>query len=76
MLMCRNWRTWAVYGAVAVTVAVVWPDARATLLPLLLVAACPLSMLVMGVGMARAGRRDGDADRPVGEAHSRAGLAR
>lgn len=54
--MCRNWRMWATLGAVALAVAVVFPGARAVVLPLLFVAACPLSMVLMGVGMARAAR--------------------
>jgi hypothetical protein len=59
---------WAVLGGVALVVAVVAPGARATVLPLLLVAACPLSMVLMGVGMARAGRgTDNDAPTPSSE---------
>ena len=55
--MCRNWKPWAILGVIAVTIAVTAPAARGAL-PLLLVAACPLSMLLMGVGMARSRRRE------------------
>lgn len=57
MGMCRSWRTWVAVGAVVAAVALVAPGARSTLVPLLLLAACPLSMVVMAVGMAR-GTRD------------------
>jgi predicted permease len=56
MAMCRSWKAWAVFGAVVVAVAIVAPGTRAAVLPLLVVAACPLSMLAMGVGMARAAK--------------------
>jgi hypothetical protein len=76
MAMCRNWRTWAVLGAAGVAVALVAPGAWATVLPLLVVAACPLSMLAMGVGMARAGRRGQDHVDVVGERDSGEELVR
>ena len=65
--MCRNWRMWATLGAIAVTVAVAFPGVRASILPLLLLAACPLSMLIMGVGMARAGGTNNDSPAPAPE---------
>lgn len=60
MGMCRSWRFWTVLGAVLVGVALIAPGSWSRLLPLAAFAACPLSMLVMGVGMARMGRRDDD----------------
>jgi hypothetical protein len=65
--MCRNWKLWAILGGVAVAIAVIAPGARATVLPLLFVATCPLSMVVMGIGMSRASRRP--ADRTVTARH-------
>ena len=68
--MCRNPRMWIGLGVVAVIVAITAPNVGA-LLPILLVAACPLMMLVMMggmAGMARGKERDatssstGDAD--------------
>ncbi|HUQ77629.1 MAG TPA: DUF2933 domain-containing protein [Patescibacteria group bacterium] len=44
---CLNWRVVAAIAAVGVGVAVFAPDVIAAAVPLLLVAACPLSMLVM-----------------------------
>ena len=66
MGMCRNWRSWAVVGGAAMVIALAAPGLRTTLLPLLLVAACPLSMLLMGVGMASAGRRGSDRNAATG----------
>lgn len=55
--MCRNWKLWAAIGVLALGVAVAASDARSTLLPLMFVAVCPVSMLLMAVGMARGARR-------------------
>jgi hypothetical protein len=63
--MCRNWKLWAGIAVVAVGVAIFAPGAFGAALPLLLVAACPLGMLlmgVMGVGMATGRRRGGGDD--------------
>lgn len=50
--MCLNWKVLAGLAAVGISVAVVAPQAALALLPLLLLAACPLSMLLMaGMGM-------------------------
>ena len=65
MGMCRNWRMWAVLGGMAVVIAITAPGARATVLPLLVVAACPLSMLAMGIGMAASSRRQRGDDAPT-----------
>lgn len=62
--MCRSWRTWAVAGALVAVVALVAPGVRSTLVPLLVLAACPLSMVVMAIGMKRGARR---ARPPAGE---------
>ncbi len=59
--MCLDWRVIAGLAAVALGVWVLAPDLVGTALPLLLLAACPLSMLVMVPLMmrgTRAGRRD------------------
>lgn len=53
--MCRNWKLWAAVAVVAVALVTVVPNARLAL-PYLLIAACPLSMLVMAAGMAFAGK--------------------
>lgn len=58
MAMCRSWRTWAALAGVTLVVALLAPGGRATLVPLVVVAACPLSMVVMAAGMAAAGRRE------------------
>lgn len=54
--MCRNPKLWIALVIAAVAVAVLAPNAGA-FLPLLLVAACPLMMLVMMGGMAGMARR-------------------
>jgi hypothetical protein len=60
--MCRNPKLWIALGAVAVVILVAAPSVGAVL-PILLVAACPLSMLLMAGGMARmAGRGRGNAE--------------
>lgn len=64
MAMCRNPKAWLAAGAVAVVLAVTTSSLTA-LLPLLLLAACPLSMLLMAggmAGMARKGRDAGSAE--------------
>lgn len=61
--MCRNPKLWIALGAVAVVILVAAPTSVGALLPILLVAACPLSMLLMAGGMARmAGRGRGKAE--------------
>jgi len=56
MKMCLNWKVLAGLGVVAVGILVVDPQLAARALPLLLVAACPLSMLLMG-GMMMGGQK-------------------
>jgi hypothetical protein len=63
--MCRNWKLWAGIAAVAAAVAIFAPGAFGAALPLLLLAACPLGMVLMGVmglGMATGRARGGDDD--------------
>ena len=50
---CLDRRVLAVLGFVAVATAFVAPRALGAALPLLFVAACPLSMIVMAVAMSR-----------------------
>jgi len=50
--MCFNWKVIAGLAGVGLAVWVVAPNLVGAALPLLLVAACPLSMLLMGRGMA------------------------
>lgn len=50
--MCFNWKVLAGLAAVGVGIYVVAPDMVVGALPLLLLAACPLSMLLMGRSMA------------------------
>jgi membrane protein implicated in regulation of membrane protease activity len=57
--MCRSPKLWIALGVAAVVVALVAPNPGAVL-PLLLVAACPLSMLVMMGGMAGMARNKRD----------------
>jgi len=62
--VCLDCRGFAAAGVIVAGVAVIAPRVLAVTLPLLVVAACPLSMGLMAWGMARnAGSR-----RPGGEA--------
>ncbi len=51
--MCLNWKVVAGLAALGLAIWVVAPGLVAAALPLLLLAACPLSMLLMGASMAR-----------------------
>lgn len=58
--MCRNQKLWIALAAVAVIVVIAAPN-LGSVLPILLIAACPLSMLLMAGGMTgMARRRRGD----------------
>ena len=51
---CLDRRVLAVLGLIAIGTAIVAPRALGAALPLLLLAACPVSMVVMAVAMGRA----------------------
>ena len=51
--MCLNWKVLGGLAIVGGAVAVAAPGAALALLPLLVLAACPLSMLAMAAGMGR-----------------------
>ena len=51
---CLDRRVLAVLGVIAIGTAIVAPRALGAALPLLLLAACPVSMVVMAVAMSRA----------------------
>jgi hypothetical protein len=53
--MCRSPKLWIAVGLAAIALAVASPNLGAVL-PLLLVAACPVSMLLMMGGLAGMGR--------------------
>ncbi len=57
--MCLNWKVIAGLAAVGAGIFVFAPSLLAASLPLLLVAACPLSMLAMMWGMSRMGGMQG-----------------
>ncbi len=55
--MCWNWKLWAGIAAVVVGVAILAPVGLGVALPLLLIAACPLGMVLMGLmGVGMMGR--------------------
>lgn len=66
--MCRNPKLWIALGVAAVAVTIAAPNTGA-LLPLLVVAACPLMMLVMMGGMTgmMRGKRNDDTNTASGE---------
>ena len=55
MKMCLNWKVLGALAAVGAGVWLVAPSLLGAALPLLLLAACPLSMLIMMWGMGRMG---------------------
>ena len=65
MKMCLNWRVVGGLAALAVAVAVVAPGVVVAALPLLVLAVCPLSMLLMMRGMG--GMRMGGERRAPGD---------
>lgn len=74
--MCFNWKVLAGLAVIGGVVVVVAPGQALAVLPLLLLAACPLSMVVMAVtmgGMAGRGRktRGPDASPSAEELHDR-----
>lgn len=73
LALCLNWKVLAGLGAVALGIGVVAPKALAAVFPVLLAAACPLSMLLMMRGMSGSrcatpqdgpDRRAHEAERP------------
>lgn len=52
--LCLNWKVLLALGVVGVGIWIIAPGLLLKVLPLLLVAICPLSMLAMGWGMKRA----------------------
>ena len=72
--MCLNWKVIAGLAALGVGTYVVAPNLAAAAVPLLLLAICPLSMVLMMWGMQRGGGAEGRAPREVDEAD--AGLTR
>ena len=56
--MCFNWKVLAGLAAVGVTIAIVSPGSVAAALPLLLLAACPLSMVLMFFTMGKMGKKE------------------
>lgn len=61
--MCLNWKVIAGLAALGVGTYVVAPNLAAAALPLLLLAICPLSMVLMMWGMQRGGGGEGRAPR-------------
>ncbi len=59
--MCLNWKVLVGLAAVGVVLVVLTPGWGLAILPLLILAACPLSMLLMALMMGRKGHA-GDAD--------------
>ena len=56
--ICFDWRVVGSLAAIAVAILSVAPNLISTALPLLLVAACPLSMLFMGRAVLGSGKRE------------------
>ena len=63
--MCLNWKVLAGLAAVGVAVYLVAPNAILGILPVLLLLACPLSMVVMMVGMRGMGAQQGQDARQI-----------
>jgi hypothetical protein len=64
-MMCWNKKTLGLVAVAALAVLAFAPSAFGRVLPLLLVAACPLGMLLMARGMVGAGRT-GEREGPAG----------
>lgn len=61
-MKCFNWKAIAALGAVGLAVWAVAPGLAAAAWPLLVLAACPLSMVLMMRAMGPTGRCDADDD--------------
>ena len=71
MKMCFNWKVLAGLGVVALGIYTVAPNMVASALPILLVLACPLSMILMGGMMGGMGSKSAQQNEqvsPSGEA--------
>ncbi len=70
MKMCINWRVVGALSLVALAVFALAPDLIGPALPLLVVAACPLSMLLMMRAMQGGSRCQSSSDAAAGESSS------
>ena len=70
MKMCINWRVVGGLSLVGLAVFALAPNLIGAALPLLVVAACPLSMLLMMRAMQGGGRCDSSSDTTTGESQS------
>lgn len=59
--MCFNWRVLVALALIGAAVFVAAPGLGIAVLPLLILAVCPISMIVMAVTMGRMGRGGSDA---------------
>ncbi len=67
MKMCFNWKAAGGLLLVGLGVFAVAPNLFGAALPLLILAACPLSMLLMMHAMSGGGRCEGDFDKSAAE---------
>jgi parvulin-like peptidyl-prolyl isomerase len=74
--VCLNWKVVGVLGVAALAVLVLAPGLSASILPVLLVLACPLSMVFMMRSMGSSGGRAVTTPAPVTEADREATIAR
>ena len=70
MKMCINWRIVGALSLVALAVFAVAPNLLGAALPLLVLAACPLSMLLMMRAMQGGGRCESRSDATAGDSRS------
>ncbi len=68
--MCFNWKVAGGLTAAGVAVFVVAPNLIGAALPVLIIAACPLSMVVMMRAMSRGSRCDTASDGADGESNT------
>lgn len=68
LFMCLNWKVVAGLAVVALIVGIVAPQFLLGAIPLLILAACPLSMLLMLAGMR--GSRETQSASPLSPSHS------
>lgn len=70
MKMCINWRIVGALSLVALAVFAVAPNLLGAALPILVLAACPLSMLLMMRAMQGGGRCERRSDVTAGDSQS------